>query len=322
MTVSEFASGMTAPCPQCGQPLTVSLKNSEPLAGGPPPSKNPAPSASPDSTPTAAGGSELVYTPLRTTSLKTQCVRCGKEFRGDWDRHPSAIGLVCNICRNLVTPGDPSMQTTGYVAPIDLMKLDPVLDPRPSGPVEVEEVEKTWHEKYWPDEATMRRIAIGAATAFILYTVWLLISGAWVVGPAPEDAAATVETGQAPALPAWARIAGKILGTCSGFASAFAGLYLFVTLSRRLPESAFPTNALRILPAAAIVTVLYFAASVVPVPFLALLVTIVFVPAVVFVNFGFEAQDIINYPLGMALGGVLHLLFYWLIYWAIGAVAQ
>jgi hypothetical protein len=315
---------MTAPCPKCGQPLTVSPKNAQPITREPSPSIDQAPIVPPGSPVSAGAGPEINYTPLRTSSLKTNCARCGKEFRGDWDRHPSAIGIVCNICRNLVTSKDQSLQFTGYVAPIDVLKLDPVLDPVPKGPVEVEEVEKTWREKYMPDEAMLRRIAIGGAVAFALYTVWILISGEWVVGPAPEDAhraAAIADASQIPELPAWALIAMKIMETCSGFASAFAGIYIFLTLSHRLPESTFLANAIRILPAAAIITALFFAASVLPVPFVGLLVTFVFVPAVVFVNFGLEAQDIINFPLGMALGGVLQFMSYLLIYWLIASIA-
>lgn len=310
-TVSEYAVGMTAPCPQCGRPLTVSRDNAKPVTGAPAPTIETKP----------AGESDVVYTPLQTSSLKTHCARCGREFRGDWDRHSSAIGLVCNICRNLVTSKQ-TVQSTGYVAPVDSMKLDPVIDPIPPRPVEVEEVEKTWMEKYWPDKDMMRRIAIGAAAAFALYTVWLLVSGAWQVGPGPEGekTAATAAT-HPPALPAWAGVLVTILQTCSGFTSAYVGLYIFLTLSNRLPESTVLANLIRMLPGVAIITVLYFAASVLPVPFIGLIVTVVFVPAVVFVSFGFEAQDILNFPIGMLLGGMLQFLAHWLIYWVIGAVA-
>ncbi|MBM3289146.1 MAG: hypothetical protein FJY92_03255, partial [Candidatus Hydrogenedentes bacterium] len=82
MTVSEYAAGMTAPCPACKKPLTVSPENSRPASAAqaiPPPHAPVAPSADMQG---------QTYTPLRTSSLKTHCARCGREFRGDWDRHP------------------------------------------------------------------------------------------------------------------------------------------------------------------------------------------------------------------------------------------
>ncbi len=318
MTVSEYAAGMTAPCPKCGQPLTVSSENAKPITRD---------SVSTASRPAFAQGvrsssvePEIHYTPLQTSSLKNSCARCGREFRGDWDRHQSSMGLVCNICKNLVQQNQ-DLQPTGYIAPVDSMKLDPVLDPQPQQPVEVEEVEKTWREKYWPDEAMMRRIAIGGAVAFGLYTVYLMISGAWVVGPSPEDLEATTvaEGAPLPELPMWAAVVMTALSTASTFVSTLAGIYIFLMIGRRLPDTNVFACLLQILPAAAVITLLYFAASVIP--FAGIAVTFIFVPAVIFISFGFEAQDIINFPLAMVLAGILKTMTYLLIHWAIAAIA-
>lgn len=315
MTVSEYAAGMTAPCPKCGQPLTVSPENSKPIAresAAAATRPTPAPSTSEPNT---------HYTPLQTSSLKNNCARCGREFRGDWDRHQSLAGLVCNICWNLVQQKQ-DLQSSGYVAPVDSMKLDPVLDPQPQQPVEVEEVEKSWREKYWPDEAMMRRIAIGGAVAFGLYTVYLLISGAWEVGPTPEDvetATTMAEGTPLPELPMWAAALMTGLSAASTFVSTLAGIYIFLMIGRRLPETNVIANLIRILPATAVITLLYFAASVIPLAGIA--VTFIFVPAVIFISFGFEAQDIINFPLAMILAGVLKTMTYLLIHGAIAAIA-
>ena len=315
MTVSEYAAGMTAPCPKCGEPLTVSPENAKPIAHesvSPTPRSVPAP---------LSGESDIQYTPLQTSSLKNNCARCGREFRGDWDRHQSAAGLVCNICWNLVQQTQ-DLQSTGYVAPVDSMKLDPVLDPQPQQPVEVEEVEKSWREKYWPDEAMMRRIAIGGAVAFGLYTLYLFISGAWMVEPAPEDlknATTIAEGAPLPELPMWAAAMTTVLSMASTFISTLAGIYIFLMIGRRLPDTNVLANLVRILPAAAVIALLYFAASVLP--FAGIAVTLIFVPAVIFVSFGFEAQDIINFPLAMLLAGILKTMTYLLIHGTIAAIA-
>ncbi|MCC6798205.1 MAG: hypothetical protein IT366_24040 [Candidatus Hydrogenedentes bacterium] len=315
MTVSEYAAGMTAPCPKCGQPLTVSPENAKPIAREPK-----APQVTPAASPSSPA-QDIHYTPLQTTSLNNNCARCGREFRGDWDRHQSAIGLVCNICKNLVQQNQ-DLQSTGYVAPVDSMKLDPVLDPQPQHPVEVEEVEKSWREKYWPDEAMMRRIAIGGAVAFGLYTVYLFISGAWVVGPAPEDLKQTstfTDRAPLPELPMWAAVAMTVLSTASSFLNTLVGIYIFLMIGRRLPDTNVFANLLQILPAAAVITLLYFAGSVLP--FVGIIVVLVFIPAVIFISFGFEAQDIINFPVAMALAGVLQFMSYMLIHWFIAEIA-
>ncbi|NUM52449.1 MAG: hypothetical protein HUU46_02285 [Candidatus Hydrogenedentes bacterium] len=321
--MSEYAAGMTAPCPKCGQPLTVSPQNSKPVARTPAAPIDQAGAAQPNA---QVGAPEpgLHYTPLQTASLKTHCARCGREFRGDWDRHPTASGLVCNICRNFVASSAQALQSTGYVAPVDVMKLDPVYDPRPQEPVEVEEVEKSWREKYMPDQAMMQRIAIGAAVAFGLYTVWIIISGAWVVGPSPdelEQAAVIAETADVPKLPMWAGVAMTVLSTCSLAVSTFIGIYIFLTLSHRLPESTFLANAVQLLPATAIITVVFFSVSVLAGPILGTILLLLVIPPLIFINFGFESQDIINFPLGIFLGGVLQSMAYLLIYWVIGAIA-
>jgi hypothetical protein len=35
-----------------------------------------------------------------TPAGPTTCIRCGKEFRGDWDRHETDDGVYCHLCAN------------------------------------------------------------------------------------------------------------------------------------------------------------------------------------------------------------------------------
>ena len=260
---------------------------------------------------------------MQVSSMKTHCARCGREFRGDWDRHATAHGLVCNICSNLVASQAQSLQSTGFVQPVDTLKLDPSDDPITRQPVEVEEVQEPWYQPYIPDKEMMRRITIGAAIAFGLYTIYLVISGAWIVDPAPEKANGIVQTATeapppAPELPVWAKVAVSILYTSSGFAGTLVGLYVFLMLSRRLPQETFLANLIHILPATAIITALLFAARILP---FGAIPAFLFIPLVIFVTLGFEAQDILNLPIGMFIGGLLTFAFYTLLYGVIAAIA-
>lgn len=312
-TVSEFAAGMTAPCPGCGKPLTVGPDNAKPVTAAQSPAiAAPQPSRHTDL-------DNIVYTPMQVSSLKTHCARCGKEFRGDWDRHQSAAGLVCNICKNFVSGQAQDVASTGYVAPVDTMKLDPDYDPITREPVEVEEIKEPWYRQYIPDQEMKRRIAIGLAVAFGLYTLYLFISGAWVVAPAPEGSGATAAVAEAPKeLPMWAKFIAQGLFAASGFVGTFAGLCVFLTLSRRLPEEGVVANFIRLLPTAALLTAVLFATSYLP---FGGVLALIFVPLIVFVSLGFETQDIINLPLGMFLGGALTGMIFILLRGILAAIA-
>ncbi|MBI3119207.1 MAG: hypothetical protein HYZ00_11000, partial [Candidatus Hydrogenedentes bacterium] len=42
------------------------------------------------------------------------CSRCGRAFRGDWDRHNSAAGALCDLCaRQAPAPQTPDLITGG-----------------------------------------------------------------------------------------------------------------------------------------------------------------------------------------------------------------
>lgn len=303
IVVSEFAEGMTLPCPNCGQPLTVTHANSQPLEEQAP---DPMPIVRFDS----GDDDDLEYTPLQTDAVKTRCARCGKEFRGDWDRHPSSMGVLCNICSNLVAQQRTEQQATGYVPPVDMLKIDAPMDVTPPQPPGVEEVVQDFWERYKPDREMKQRIAIGAAVAFGLYTMYLLISGAWMLEPAPDGAeptAAETVASDPASLPVWARAVFHVLRLSGSFVSMFFAIYIFLTLSRRLPEETFAANVLRLAVPVLVIGTVWWGALMLPFGFV---LSLILVPLAIWYFFGLESHDLINLPLGCVLGGVLQFLIY------------
>ncbi len=92
MRVSEYAMGMTGRCPRCGKALTATEADSEPLE---PTRPN---AASPTSTPTEP----------EPKADDHHCARCGRIFRGTWDKYPDDRGALCHVCANLATDAPPS----------------------------------------------------------------------------------------------------------------------------------------------------------------------------------------------------------------------
>jgi len=69
----------------CGESFAISASNTISL-------DTPAPSNRPLH---AISEGEMAFGGPRT------CARCGRPFRGDWDRYQSAKGLICHVCANL-----------------------------------------------------------------------------------------------------------------------------------------------------------------------------------------------------------------------------
>lgn len=69
------------------------------------------------------------------------CVRCGRPFRGEWDRYSSAQGAVCHVCANLMGLQDqdrepvyatPAVPAPERAPPFRLEEREPEREPRPS----------------------------------------------------------------------------------------------------------------------------------------------------------------------------------------------
>ncbi len=74
--VSDSAWGMESVCGMCGRPIQVTPDNTRPVDVEIPPGES------------------------DRGSSADHCARCGRPFRGDWDKNSSAEGMICHICAN------------------------------------------------------------------------------------------------------------------------------------------------------------------------------------------------------------------------------
>ena len=168
--VSEYTVGMTDRCPQCGKALPIAPENVSPLEPGMmdavelPGDENRQPGARRMNAQTAAD-----------RAASGRCARCGRAFRGDWDRVETDQGIVCNICANLATADAPHR-----------VEQKPVPE-RDTGPEPPEpEPEKPGLGKRWQDftETQQFRKALWIASGLILFLcVIMFFEGG---PPAPE----------------------------------------------------------------------------------------------------------------------------------------
>jgi len=77
MLVSVQALGETGSCGGCGQMITVTMRNSHPIA-------------------------PVVPAEVKSTANGV-CIQCARTFRGAWDIHESDVGLICDICARQIT---------------------------------------------------------------------------------------------------------------------------------------------------------------------------------------------------------------------------
>jgi hypothetical protein len=221
-----------------------------------------------------------------------QCARCGKMFKGAWDRHPSPIGTVCNVCRSFVVSQNAETSVDGYVAPIESIRIDPVEEARQVLEEEPDE-EASWWERYRPDPEMMQRIAIGAGVAVILLTIYYWITDSGM--PTPEELEQlkrAQETGEVSELGKWAE---TLIRAPFRYISTVLGLYVFLYLGKRLPQDTVIANIIGIAPVALVVMII----SLFP------CIGWLLIFLVVFVSFGFESSDIINLPIAFVLAGIL-----------------
>lgn len=107
MRVSVHAMGATGRCAGCGAVLEVCADNTRPFDA-------------------EADADEGAAEPAEPAAPPTHCARCGRAFRGDWDRNPAPEGTVCLVCHRLVREDDPIYEEApvGELAPESSLRLD------------------------------------------------------------------------------------------------------------------------------------------------------------------------------------------------------
>ncbi|MCC6695558.1 MAG: hypothetical protein IT365_08000 [Candidatus Hydrogenedentes bacterium] len=280
--MSEFAVGLRTTCPACGSPLTVSWQNSRTLDSEEPKQVQPAPQPT-EPVVSAARMFEAEERPAPKAG-KHHCDRCGRPFRGDWDRHTTAEGMLCHICSNLVRPADPTNPSSGYVPPIDSIRLDRDLTPAaPETVVEEEPEPQSWWEKNMPSDETMQKVALYSGIAVIVLALLVFLFDT-SEPPSPHTA-----TGEEEVTEAITPVAGAaywiILGITRYFGS-FLGLYLFLSWGNRLPNERFVLNLIALAPIVLGVMLLSL------IPFTGW----IFAALLIFGMYGFEWGDLLRFP--------------------------
>lgn len=305
MVMSEFAVGMRTTCPVCGHPLTVNWQNSRPLDSDAHSSAAPVAEevATRDASPFAAEKPE--ETPR---AGKHHCDRCGRPFRGDWDRHQTGQGMLCHICVNLVRQVDPTDTSSGYIAPIDTLRLETAEEfaPPPAVPMEGEQ---TWMDKYWPVESTMQKIALYGGIAVIVIALLVFITSGFDV---PQSDPNNVVPGESvEVISEQAGVAYWAIAAFTNFFGVYLGLYLFLSWGNRLPNETLTLNLIALAPVALVAALLWL------IPFGGWL----FVLILVFTMYGFEWGDILRFPVSCFVAGIFKFFLWLTLYGLLGIVA-
>lgn len=290
MVMSEFAIGMKTTCPVCGKPLSVTWQNSRSLDSEAPTSSIPVSDEAARNDASLFGHAQSGTTPR---AGKHHCDRCGREFRGDWDRHQTGSGMLCNICVNLVQKADPEDPASGYVAPIDTVRIERNEEIVPAPALESGEDRRSWLEKNWPSDDTMHKVALYAGIAVVVLAALVFITTGFDV-PEASKGAQTATDDATPNIAHATGVAYYAVNAFTQFFGVFLGLYLFLHWSNRLPNDTFLLNLIALTPVAAAAALLWF------VPIMGG----IFVAILVFTVYGFEWGDLLRFPAASIVAGI------------------
>lgn len=232
--VSAFQIGMEVSCPACKADIRLTELNTQPLDAAAGPQEPPDPHfewRAVDSPAAAAGDGT------------SSCVRCGRPFRGDWDKYFSPVGRICHICANLAK--DNAAAEAGAAPPEPVVnareELAAAAALRPAPPP-LSDPELPFSERY----AGELRIAasVGAALVIGAALYYALFDTSPPAGPPPDpDTYAERAENLSKPLPLALAIA---LGWVFGLAKSAVPLYIVLALANKLPHDHFIPNAVYI----------------------------------------------------------------------------
>jgi hypothetical protein len=193
--------------------------------------------------------------PAASSLRADQCVRCGKTFRGHWDRHSTPQGTLCHICHNQVRPAGEST-SSGYIAPVESIKIEteePFIPPPPSTQRAEEE---RGLGRYVPSNETMRKVASVGAVIVILLALFMALTSGFEVPETGIETPAVAAEAPAPVSPLvyWLAV---IITWGVNYAAAFAGLYLFLAWVNHLPSDRTWANLVVLIPVSILLTLFY-----------------------------------------------------------------
>lgn len=90
-------------CPSCNAVVQALPKNTLALEGTVPPTSPEEAEKGPYYRPAR----DALDPPAGSSSVEDTCARCGKAFKGDWDRNDTLLGVICHRCSRMAQePGD------------------------------------------------------------------------------------------------------------------------------------------------------------------------------------------------------------------------
>lgn len=219
MRVSEYAVGMTAKCPKCGQSLQLSEENATPIV-----ERHYARQA-----PEAEVLPQVAERQERAPQA-TRCVRCGRLFRGDWDRHQSDKGILCLICADITGKRKQKAESDTRQVPHGLSPAD--------------------DEAKEADPRIRLAVAIASGLVIVI-TLYYVLSGE---GPVPPGVGVSIEDVPPPRV----QIPAGVVYTLNFFfriLSVFLALYFALRAVDSLPRDTLAVNTLILVPVAAVLYV-------------------------------------------------------------------
>lgn len=297
MRVPESAFGTSVACPSCGGGLYVSLSSvvkSGTLAPEPAP-----PRAERLESAAAVQAARAVE-----SVLAERCARCNREFRGDWDRHTTPEGIVCNICARRAEPVIFSAEPPHAPA-------QPAV--KPSGDRRMMMPEYTQISRYIVDEPArkpardrtkMKRDAI------ILGAAFLLTMGIIAFFPVETFLSRTDWEPRGELSRGWGIVV-MIVRIIAMFAGSYIAFYIVLNKANKLPNETFIGNLLVLGPP--VVGLAVMAMLPVPAPFAAALLTLYLCFFVYDLSFSEFVELLIFGMLAGVLVGALTPLIYFMI---------
>lgn len=234
MKVSSFAVGSKGRCPGCKQVLTVTEDNTRPITDDTP-------------LPGTVGDRD-----------ENACGRCGKTFRGDWDRVETVEGLVCHHCSVRVSEGEQAKQPEPSIASLPTSSAAPTVRPidwieRPD-PSPVSKPEKRSFGGI-NTESQGFRLAVGiVAFGTVALTIALVATG----GLNYEATGPTESTPELD-LPDWAPLALYIWDYVCIFLAGWVAVYIVLRGTKSLPHNRFSADIIVVTVALMATTAMHIA---------------------------------------------------------------
>lgn len=194
--VNENAIGMGGRCPQCGAEFVITEDDLVAEDAAPPQqddalinfadgAKQTGFEASEAVTPESAGppfaeesGEDAAiafHSAPRKASPVPGCARCGRAFRGDWDRYRTSEGTICNVCANRIddkpldTASPSPLPTLTPAARLRLEQLD--AEPPPPPPYPTGEPASEEAPFFKEHEESIRRAVLIAGIVVVLLAI-------------------------------------------------------------------------------------------------------------------------------------------------------